>query len=136
MTNDSVVNCSAVCLCGGLSLLPTFDLMRGSRFYLAFFFFFLAGDSFALVAGNNSFSSEAAGNFSVMKDLAFGMATIADNVLICTFLHLWKPLAIAQNCNRFCLFSPVGLLRASLNAWGFLSIHQHSRTYRLIMLSL
>lgn len=122
MTNDSVVNCSAVCLCGGLSLLPTFDLMRGNGFYLAFFFFFLAGDSFALVAGNNSFSSEAAGNFSVVKDLAFGMATLRDpatfahNVLICTFLRLWKPLATAQNCDSFCLFSPVGLLRTSLNA--------------------
>lgn len=77
--------------------------MRGSRFYLAFFFFFpLACDSFALVTGNNSFSSDAAGNFSVMKDLAFGIATFEDPAagfgghLICTFLHLGKSLAIAE----------------------------------------
>lgn len=99
--------------------------MRSSRFYLAFFFFPLACDSFALVTGNNSFSSEAAGNFSVMKDLAFGMATFGDpaagfdNVLICTFLRLRQSLATTQSCNSFFPFSPVGLQGAGLKVWGF-----------------
>ena len=98
--------------------------MRGSRFYLVFFFP-LACDSFALVTGNNSFSSEAAGNLSVMKDLAFGMATFRDpaagfhSVLICTFLHLRQSLATTQSCNSFFPFSPVGLRGADLKAWGF-----------------
>jgi len=99
--------------------------MRGSRFCLAFLFFTLVCNSFALVTGNNSFSSEAAGNFSVMKDMAFGMATFRDpaadfdNVFICTFLHLWQSLATAQSGNSFCPFSPVDLRGAGPKVWGF-----------------
>lgn len=54
------------------------------------------------MTGNNSFSSDAAGNFSVMKDLAFGVVTFEDpaagfgGVLTCTFLHLGQSLAIAE----------------------------------------
>lgn len=77
------------------------------------------------MTGNNSFSSEAAGNFSVMKDLAFGMATFRDpaagfdSVLICMFLRLWQSLAITQSGNSFCPFSLVGLHRAGMKVWGF-----------------
>lgn len=70
----------------------------------------MAYDSFALVTRNNSFSSEAAGNFAVMKDLAFGAATFRDptagfgSALICVFLHFHLSLATTKKCNN--IFSP------------------------------
>lgn len=114
-----------VILCGGLSLLATFDLMRGSRFYLAFF---LSFGMWQLCLSDRKQFIFKWGSWKFFGNEGFGISHgnirgSCSRLWQCPQLYVSTSVrqswATTQNCNNFFPFSPVGFQGAGLKSWVF-----------------